>query len=139
VDGPLADRLNAVESCVALLARLEARRDVDRRRKLQALRQIGVYLAVVLHENDRAVIGAKRRPDVKRSRALRTGEQPVRDRASRYLSAQAIPLSCRSGSSGLVAHGDSPSYAFIGTTMTVALVKRTPLIPSKWKVTPHDA
>jgi len=71
VDDSLADRLNAVEPCVTLVTRLEERRNVGRHRELQALRC--VQSAVVLHEDDRAVISLKRRPDVNRSRALRTG------------------------------------------------------------------
>src|SRR5947209_16922326 len=90
VDGSLANRLNAVEPRVALIARLEARRDVDRRWELQSLRAIRCSFAVVLHEDDRAVIGAKRRPDVKCCRSVRTDEDPVRDCGSRQLRAQAV-------------------------------------------------
>src|SRR5215813_7326962 len=43
VKGSLADRLDAVEPQVALVGRLEARRDADRCRELRALRPIPGY------------------------------------------------------------------------------------------------
>src|SRR5215831_12514615 len=110
---PLADRLNAVEPQVALVRRLEARRDVDRCWELRALRPIPGHFAVVLHEDDRAVIGAKRRPDVGRYRTLGTDQQPVRGCGAHQLTAQAIPLNLdarhlndHSSSGAPVAHHD---------------------------------
>ena len=64
--GPVANRLNAVEPRVALVTGLKARRDVQRRvDEVQVWRGIRGVFTVELHEDDRAVIGAKRRQDIK--------------------------------------------------------------------------
>ena len=80
---------------MALVTGLEAGRDVDRHGELQALRR--VQPAVVLHEDGRAVIGAKRLPDVKRSRALRAQDRPVRGRSSQQFPGQPVPLDFDAG------------------------------------------
>jgi hypothetical protein len=58
-----------------LVAGLEARRNVGGQRELKALRK--VHAALVLHEDRRAVIGAKRHADVNRSRPLGAEEHTV--------------------------------------------------------------
>jgi len=102
VEDPLADSLNPVEPGIALVASLEARRDVKRHRELQALRR--VQPTVVLHEDDCAVIGAKRLPDVKRSRSLGTQDRPVRGGGSQQLPGSRPAAGLGVGRYGRLAH-----------------------------------
>jgi hypothetical protein len=84
VEDSLADRLNSVEPRITLVARLEERRNVGRHRELQAMRC--VHSAVVLHEDDRAVISLKRRVPLygrdPTERSVRTGRGHGKSRGS---------------------------------------------------------
>ena len=79
VDGTLAHCVDPVQPRIALVAGLEARRNVGGQRELKTLRK--VHATLVLHEDRCAVIGAKRHADVHRSRPVGAEEHTVTGRS----------------------------------------------------------